>query len=374
MAGTPVHNQLHAPVRHTVPVAVERALAEAETAHARRPGDPAARFELARALGWNERYDAALSMLDALIADYPDNFDYRLQRARVLGWMGRVGDALEALDGVQARAPDYPGLAPLRRRLEDRLAPPPDDTREDDAPAAAAAASMPGDGEWRLTAGATLESLTGGREGWNAQTLDLDRTTPTDWRWGVGVATASRFGDRDTTLLVRGGRAPAPGWQVDAYAAVTPSASFAPARQYGVAVRRALPRGWVAGADVSARRYTDVDVDIASLVAERYVARFRFAWRASFSWLDGADRTLSNAISADWYRDGRTSIGLVLATGRESEAVAAGRVLQTSVRSVTLTGRRDLNRALTLRWFAGTHEQGDIYRRNYAGFGLTTRF
>jgi YaiO family outer membrane protein len=350
------------------------ALAQAETAHAERPLDPAARFGLARALGWNERYEAALSMLDALVADYPDNLDYRLQRARVLGWMGRVGDALQTLDDVQARAPDYPGAAPLRRQLEARLAPPPDAPAGAGQAEAVATATGGDDGEWRLTAGATVESLTGGRDGWNAQTLDLDRVSPNGWRWGVGTATASRFGNRDTSLSLRAGRAPAPGWQADGYATVTPSASFTPSREIGARVRRALPRGWVAGADVSARRYADVDVDIASLVAERYMGQFRVAWRASFSWLDGGDRTLSNALSADWYRDARTSVGIVLASGRESEAVAPGRVLQTDVRSITLTGRRDLSGTLTLRWFAGTHEQGDIYRRNYAGFSLTTRF
>lgn len=352
-------------------------LRAAEGAFAARPDDPAARFQLARALGWNARYDDALAILDALVADYPDNLDYRLQQARTLLWMDRLAPARAALDAIETRDAAYPGLGALREQLAERLA-------ARDTPAAVTPARAnpeppepragPGRGEWRVTAGVTLESLTGGRDGWNAQSLDLDRTTPEGLRWGAGMTTSARFDERDTTLAVRGGGSPAAGWQLDASAAFTPGAAFSPSRQFGVGVRRALPRGWVAGADVSARRYPGADVDILSLLGERYVGAFRLAWRASFSWLDGDDRTLSNAVSADWYRDGSNSFGVVLATGRESEAIAAGRVLQTDVRSVTLTGRHDLNESLTLRWFAGTHDQGDIYRRNYAGLSLTTRF
>ncbi|MDX1500339.1 MAG: YaiO family outer membrane beta-barrel protein, partial [Woeseiaceae bacterium] len=67
-------------------------------------------------------------------------------------------------------------------------------------------------------------------------------------------------------------------------------------------------------------------------------------------------------------------LGVAWTEGREAEAVAAGTVLETDVSGITVTGRHGLGRRWTVDWWLGTQEQGDFYRRRYAGLALAVEF
>lgn len=104
---------------------------------------------------------------------------------------------------------------------------------------------------------------------------------------------------------------------------------------------------------------------------EKYLGDFRIAYALGLSHLHGASNSLNHSLTANWYYSDRSSIGISLNTGEETEAIGPGQVLETDVRGVSVSGRRRLTNRLGLQWWLGLHEQGDYYRRQYVGMALT---
>jgi YaiO family outer membrane protein len=107
-----------------------------------------------------------------------------------------------------------------------------------------------------------------------------------------------------------------------------------------------------------------------SAEAERYFGDYRAAYTLNASRLHGATTSLSHVLSLGWYPREGLALGVVAATGQEAEVIAPGQILETDVDSFTLTGRHALTPRITLDWWLGTHAQGDIYRRRYAGLAV----
>jgi len=103
---------------------------------------------------------------------------------------------------------------------------------------------------------------------------------------------------------------------------------------------------------------------------ERYFGNYRAAYTLNASRLHGAATSLSHVVSLGWYPREGLALGIVAATGEEAEVIAPGQILETDVDSITLTGRHALTPRISLDWWLGTHAQGDIYRRRYAGLAV----
>lgn len=70
---------------------------------------------------WSERYEAAIDILDAGIALYPDELGFYLKKAKILGFLDRKNEAKRVLDGVFNRNPnvqEYQEAEGLRRFLK----------------------------------------------------------------------------------------------------------------------------------------------------------------------------------------------------------------------------------------------------------------
>ena len=79
---------------------------------------------------------------------------------------------------------------------------------------------------------------------------------------------------------------------------------------------------------------------------------------------------MTHALGLSWYPSDRRSVGVTLGAGEEIETIGLDRLLRTSIANVTLTGNETLSARLSLSWWLGTHEQGNFYRRNYAGLSV----
>ncbi len=321
---------------------------------AERPDDPALRFRLAQVLRWSGDPQAALAEYDALLARYPDNVDYVYGRALALEQLGRDAEALAAARRAAGLAPGYQAVRQLAQRL----------AGAEDADATDAGT------RYFLTAAAGYEDLTDGLPGWQQQFLRLDAETPERGNYHASVSRYERYERLDTELGLGGAWQAGEDWTLQAELALGGDADFLPDTGfYGRALRR-LGGGWNAGAALRHRRYETTTVSTWSAEAERYFGDYRAAYTVNASRLHGATTSLSHVVSLGWYpRDG-LALGLVAATGEEAEVIAPGRILETDVDSVTLTGRHALTQRITLDWWLGTHAQGDIFRRRYAGLAV----
>lgn len=352
-----------------------------ELAIAARPDNYTARVELARLLGQAGRYEEALAQYDSLIHTFPDDVDHSLARAYVLSWLGRDAEALRELERARVLAPDYEDVWQLELRVLGRQKDAAGKARLE-ALRLEAESRFP-DSEWRrsivvaeeihwkMTLGAGYEDLSGDNPDWNNQFVQLDWLRTGNQRYFGRVARDVRF-DRTDQQMMAGGEWRLPGdWTVGGEVNVSPDANFQPESGFAFYVERPIAKAWVGNLAFQQRRYDSATVSTYGAALQHYFGNYRLAYGLKLSHLHGYENSLAQSLAMDWYLTPKTSVRITISGGEEAEAVGAGQVLETSVSSATLSGRHAFSERLTLSWSAGTHLQGDLYRRNYVGLALT---
>jgi YaiO family outer membrane protein len=338
---------------------------------------PLAAYERATTLARSGAVEAALAEFDALLADFPDDADYLLGRAQMLARLERNAAAVETADRALALAPGYEDVWQLRLQLAQR--------ERDEAQIAAlraqASARFPSATWWRSSAapveyrrwisgGFGAERLSNGAPDWKREFVRLDWETGAAGTLFGEVSRSEQFDQSDTGFHVGGTWKLLPEWQLGGAVAVTDDARFSADRQISIDATRAWTRGWGTAVGFRSRDYAAADVSSYSFTGEKYVSDYRVAYRLDRSRLSGADSALTHSLMLTWYASDRRSLGVTLGAGEEIETVGLGQLLRTSISNVTVTGNETLSTRLKLSWWVGTHEQGDFYRRNYAGLAV----
>ena len=354
----------------------ERAQDELERALETAPEDTTLRYQHARVLALAGANEAALAEFDALLADYPDDADYLLGRAQMLARLGEEAAAAETAARALSLAPDYEDVWRLRLQLADRSG--------DETLAASvrteSATRFPDATWWQraetqrvytrwLSVGYGGERLSNDAPDWSQQNVRFDSQGGTI-DWFAELARNERFDASDSTLAAGLSLQPLPAWRVGGALADTPDADFLPTREYMLEALRSWSNGFGSELRFRRREYPTDIVSSYSFTGDKYVSSFRLAYRVEWSELHGAGSSLGHNLSLTWYPTERRSIGLALGAGEEIEKVGLDELLRTDVESITLTGRQTLSDRLELNWWLGSHEQGDFYRRDYAGLGL----
>jgi YaiO family outer membrane protein len=339
------------------------------------------RYERARTLARSGATEAALAEFDALLADYPNDADYLLGRAQMQARLGDTAAAIETADRALALAPGYEDVWQLRLQLAERAG----DSAAAAALRAEVAARFPGAGWWQrspapteyrrwLSGGYGAESLSNGAPGWSREFARFDAQTAGGTALYGELSSSQRFGETDTSFNAGGLWQVLPDWQLGAAAALTDDPRFLPDYELSFDATRAWPNGWGSTVGFRKRDYATGDVSSFSFMGEKYIAAFRVAYRLDRSRLAGADSTLTHSLGVTWYPNEKRSFGITLGSGEEIEVIDLDQLLSTSVANVTLTGRETFSPRLSLNWWLGTHEQGDFYRRDYAGFAVRVGF
>ena len=334
-------------------------------------------YERAQGFARSGSAEAALVEFDALLAEFPNDADYLLGRAQMLARLGRDAAAVETAERALRLAPDYEDVWQLRLRLAERAG--------DDAAVAAlraqVAARFPEASWWQappapveyrrwLSAGSGTDRLSNGAPDWSREHLRLDWETGKAGALFAELSRSERFDEADSSLYVGGVWKALPDWQLGAASAVTEDARFLPERELSVDATRAWARGWGTAFGVRQRDYATGDVATYSFTGEKYVSDYRIAYRLDHSRQTGADSALTHALALTWYPGDKRSVGVTLGTGEEIEIIGLDQLLRTSVANVTFTGTEKLSARLSLSWWLGTHDQGDFYRRDYAGLSV----
>lgn len=339
--------------------------------------DPLARYERATTLARSGAAEAALAEFDALLADFPDDADYLLGRAQMLARLERNAAAVETAERALALAPDYEDVWQLRLRLAQREG----DEAEVAALRVEAATRFPDSSWWQssaasaeyrrwLSGGFGAERLSNGAPDWKREFVRLDLATAATATLFGEIWRSEQFDQSDTGLHVGGTWKLLPEWQLGGAVAVTDDARFSADREISIDATRAWTRGWGTAVGFRSRDYASADVSSYSFTGEKYVSDYRVAYRLDRSRLSGADSALTQSLMLTWYASDRRSLGVTLGAGEEIETIDLGQLLRTSISYVTVTGNETLSTRLSLTWWLGTHEQGDFYRRNYAGIAV----
>ena len=341
--------------------------------------DLAERFAGARELVHDGHLDAALAALDTLRAEHPGDVDYAFARAQVLIRLGRNRDADEQLEEAIELAPDYEDVWRTRYTHLIRHGKPND---IDDIRLQAAArfptstwwrqAEPEQQRAWMVLVGGGADSLSNDLPGWNNQFVETHYEHGETARYRGRVARDSRNDVGDISYGL-GGEWLVQAWSIGAGLTVVADPEFNAATSFEVHAGRSFGDGWNG---TIRYRYRDYDnATIGSLVTsvEKYISDFRLAYTLGASRLHGASDFASHTLTGNWYYHEESSVGLSLSGGREAEAIGGGRVLETDVRGVSLTGRHQFSERLGIHWWFGVHEQGDLYRRRFGGMAVSIR-
>ena len=341
--------------------------------------NPGERFVHARELMHDGKLEAALAALDSLSTEYPGNVDYAFARGLVLMRLGHDAESLEQLEQAIALAPDYEAVWHTRHKLL---------TRQDDAVDLAsfrerAAVRFPQStwwhapepeqrSAWLLLVGAGADSLSNNLPGWNNQFVEAHYEHSDDVRYVARIARDARNDVGDVAIGLAGEwRTPA--WFAGGGVTLTRDPSFQARSGLEIHVGRPFGDGFVGTLRYRHRDYDNATIGTVVADVEKYVSDFRLAYSVGLSRLHGASSFDSHVLTGNWYYGEDSSLGLSLSGGREAEAIGGGRVLETNVSGVSLTGRHQFSERLGVHWWLGVHEQGDLYRRRFVGVAVSIR-
>jgi len=337
--------------------------------------DPAVRYEHARALGLSGATEAALAEFDALLAEYPDDADYLLGRAQMQARLGQNAAAVATTERALALAPGYEDVWQLRLQLAER-------TGDSTAVRAEVATRFPEATWWQaaptpvayrhwFSAGSGTDQLSNGAPDWSRQFVRFDWETAQAGLLFAEASRSERFDESDSSLYVGGNWQVLPEWQLGTGLAITEDARFLPDRELSLDATRSWAGGWGTAFGFRQRDYATGDVASYSFTGEKYISDYRIAYRLDHSRQSGVDDSaLTHVLALTWYPSDRRNVGVTFGAGEEIEVIGLDQLLHTSVSNVTFTGSEKFSPRLSLSWWLGTHEQGDFYRRDYAGLSV----
>jgi len=313
----------------------------------------AERFKLVQSLRTSGELYAALEELDDLRADYPHDVDYSLARAQVLAQLERNEEALAELAIARELAPDYNTVRILQARL--------------------LAQAQQAPRQWTLLLGAGHDELSNSLPSWDDQFVELQLQFDSSRRYFARFARNARYADADTSFGIGMENSWESGWFAGADLGLADSPTYQPEVGYSAHVGRTLTDGWVADLRYRRKEYDSATIGSAIGTVEKYFADYRIAYGLGWSRLHGGSNFGNHVLTLNWYYSDASSIGLTLNTGNEAEALGDGRVLETDVRGITLSGRRALSDRIGIQWWLGLHDQGDYYRRRFLGMAVSIR-
>ena len=257
--------------------------------------------------------------------------------------------------------------------------------------AAASAQSTP----WQVEGGVGGDRLSGGRESWSQVDFALRH------RWAarsvaeISLRQTRRSGQDDSEVAALGALPLDANWNASVAASLSPTHRALAREGMRLELARALADGWVAQMGLTRRLYRSGGVADGNrqltLGMERYAGPWRWAVAVGQTHLDSGGGAGSLRMQLDRsFADERGRIGIIAATGREVEGVAAtasapADLIDQRVNSVALVGTWPLAPAWALTGELATVHYSDAqtqsatptgapYRRNGLRIGVRHDF
>lgn len=219
---------------------------------------------------------------------------------------------------------------------------------------------------------AGVDKLTGGRDEWQNQSAFVDHKSDDGTVSGLRANATRRFGLDDTQLEGFINFAVADRLRLGIDANASPTHRVLARHAIGGSLQYEFAPAWLLHGGARQTRYDAVTVDQLSTGVEHYFGN----WGAALSVIDSSaygthTQTLMGRLS-HYYGD-RDRINVLLATGREPISLA-GTIVNSDVKSVTLTGRHWFRPTMAIDYSVGTASQNGFYSRTGASLGLVVAF
>ena len=404
------------------PVALEQRMRQRL---AKKSGDLEARFQLARALSWQGRFDEALVEFASLIKVRPKNADFLLGMAQVHLWRGAPEMALPLLLKARRLAPKYEdvwrtqiqallaigGSAEIRqaRLIRDqakdlfprsdwqfalldtpeRIAPegnPPSIPTQIGTTGSALETMTPAppetsttvparDDRYEWETGFSYEGLTNGQPNWRSAYLLGQWHGPDKKSLYGGIRETERYALTDHEAHVGGIIPLGTRTQVQVEFGASNTHQVLAKNYFGMQLQAQPAPGWSLDAGLN-RSYFDLGpTRVFHFNIDRYIGNERFGYTLYEGGPDGAGLSPSHRWQWAHYYGESDWVGISLNYGRETEYTGDSTGFLTSqVRGASLSGRHDIAPGWALVWNAGSHQQGDSYTRSGVLLGLRHAF
>ncbi len=344
---------------------------------------PDLRYQSARAAAQAGDFEWALQEYAMLMLEEPDNVDYLFGYGQALFWSNDLRRSVCFLEQARKLAPDYEDIWKLEYRARVTVTRNP--SSESVEQFRQLAASRFPDAEWyreadrtvsrkyRWEFGASREQLDNDAPDWEQANVRLGRNLTEKTLVTLSASTFSRFGMTDTQFGSGVSLDVGANWTVIGGFAVSSSPNFLPEIAIDLWLSRRFEHGWVGGTRWRRRDYEDASVDSFGLITERYFGKYRIAYSLDSARLS-SEQAIVHVLTANFYANSGSQLGVILAAGEEVEIIGPGQLLKTDVDSIALTGRHPINEHLGFGWQLATHRQGQFYRRNAIGISLSGGF
>lgn len=211
------------------------------------------------------------------------------------------------------------------------------------------------------------DSLSNGSPDWHAATVRATHAFSERRLLDVAVNQTRRFGltDHQLALAYITPLAQSLVATVDASAS---SHRVLAKNSAGVGLQYEFAPAWLVHGGVRSSGYDTVRVNQGLLMLERYVGNYSAAlsWRPTRAFGTTAHGV---ALQAARYYGEKSSLGLILSSGREASSIPSG-VAIGSVRAAALVGKHQINPAWSLNYSLSHTRQVGLYTRKGLSFGL----
>lgn len=375
------------------------------------PDDLDARFQLARTLSWQKRFDEALVEYSRLLKTSPDNSDFLLGIAQTHLWRGAPEVSLPFLGEARRLTPNYEDVWRMQiqalmslgdpdrlneaRLIRDEarsrfprsdwhfaaLDAPQETSVTKPAPLGAIEESVAlpkiardESSKFQIEAGLWNESLTRGLPQWRSQYLSAE------WRWPDrkafygGVRETERYDLKDREMHLGGILPFGTDTQAQFEAGVSDTHRVLARRYFLLQIQHRPAEGWSVATGARRSTYDSGHASVLHLSAERYVGNERFSYTLYEGGPDGAGLTPSHRLQWAHHYGERDWFALALTRGRETEYTGNAAFLTSRISGASLSGQHEVAPDWSVSWGLERHRQGDAYTRSGVRLGLRHAF
>lgn len=227
-------------------------------------------------------------------------------------------------------------------------------------------------GKTSVGAAVTKEHLSNGSPDWRESALQLHHEFSRHHVLGLSAVETYRFGLQDNQFNAFYARPLTGNLSGTFEASVSPTHRVLSHNALGATLQYEFAPAWLLHAGGKTVDYDEVKVNQATLMLEHYFSSFSWsaAWRPARAFGVIAH---SADLRATYYYDDKSSVGAIVAGGREATNIA-GNVVLADVRSFAVIGHHWLNSAWTLSYAVAHTRQGDFYIRNGINLGVRYTF
>lgn len=353
------------------------------------PTNQTHRFQLARVLAWQEKFENALLEYNTLLGQNPENSDYLLGKAQVLSWAGRPHDAVRLLASARSLTPDYIDVWQLEikslRQINSAAS-----NEQADVLLTEARKRFPEE-NWanrliqvkekkqiytEVSIGLSQDDLNSNFVNWSGQYLEAEHQFSSGQKiYGV-VNLTDRFDLKDEEILAGIYQPINTAWGAVVEAGLSPSHKVRPKWFLSGQLQHELSYGWNTHLGLQYTEYSETDTKRVNANIERYWEDYRMGYAIYATTVSGeaikSETHYTHALSLDYYYETRSSIGIVLTTGDELEYNGTATPPISSINGLIIKGRHWFTPQWAINYDLNYHEQGDIYSRH--GFRVGVRY